>query len=152
MAEEPRPELEINKILIADEIAQEGIDLLRQELPDAQIDIHLGLKPEQLQAIIGEYAALIVRSATQVTAELLAEANQLKIVGRAGVGVDNIDTEAATNRGIMVVNSPTGNIVAAAEHTIAMLMSLARNVPEASRSTQSGKRALNGFIGVEVRI
>jgi D-3-phosphoglycerate dehydrogenase / 2-oxoglutarate reductase len=152
MAEEQqRPHPEVDKILIADEIAQEGIDLLRKGLPDAQIDIRTGLKPEQLRTIIGEYTALIVRSATQVTADLLTQASQLKIVGRAGVGVDNIDTEAATKHGIIVVNSPTGNIVAAAEHTIAMLMSLARNIPEASKSTKGGKWEKNRFIGVEVR-
>lgn len=150
-AEEQREVPAVPRILIADEIAQEGIDLLRSALPEAQIDIRTGLKPELLRAIIGEYSALIVRSATQVTADILAEAQQLKIVGRAGVGVDNIDTEAATNRGIMVVNSPTGNIVAAAEHTIAMLMALARHVPEASSSTKAGKWEKNRFMGIEVR-
>lgn len=144
-------ETEIRRILIADEIAQEGVDFLRQALPTAQVDIRTGLKPEQLRAIIGQYAALIVRSATQVTADILAEARQLKIVGRAGVGVDNIDTEAATNQGIMVVNSPTGNIIAAAEHTIAMLMALARHIPAANSSTRAGKWEKNRFIGVEVR-
>lgn len=149
--EEQSEDPTIPKILIADEIAQEGLDLLRAELPEALIEVHTGLKPEELRAIIGEYTALIVRSATQVTADILAEARQLKIVGRAGVGVDNIDTEAATNHGIMVVNSPTGNIVAAAEHTIAMLMALARHVPEASSSTKAGKWEKNRFIGIEVR-
>lgn len=152
MADEEQREIPaISKILIADEIAQEGIDLLRKELPEAQVDIRPGLKPDQLRAIISEYTALIVRSATQVTADILAEASQLKIVGRAGVGVDNIDTEAATKHGIIVVNSPTGNIVAAAEHTIAMLMSLARHVPAASSSTKSGKWEKNRFMGIEVR-
>ncbi len=150
-AEEQREALAGARILIADEIAQEGIDLLRTELPEARIDVQTGLKPEQLRAIIGEYTALIVRSATQVTAEVLSAARQLKIVGRAGVGVDNIDTEAATTYGIMVVNSPTGNIVAAAEHTIAMLMALARHVPAANSSTKAGKWEKNRFIGVEVR-
>ncbi len=150
-AEEQREALTGARVLIADEIAQEGIDLLRTELPEAQIDVQTGLKPEQLRAIIGDYTALIVRSATQVTAEILGEARQLKIVGRAGVGVDNIDTEAATTYGIMVVNSPTGNIVAAAEHTIALLMALARHVPEANSSTKAGKWEKNRFIGVEVR-
>src|ERR1700726_4585424 len=84
------------KILITDRIAREGIDLLRTQLPEAQIDERPGLKPEQLKAIIGAYAALIVRSETQVTADVLAAATNMKIVGRAGVGVDNIDTEAAT--------------------------------------------------------
>ena len=116
---------EAMKILITDRIAKEGIDLLHHELPEAQIDERPGLKPDILQAIIGEYDALIVRSETQVTGDILAAATRLKIVGRAGVGVDNIDIEAATRLGIMVVNSPTGNIIAAAEHTITMLMALA---------------------------
>ena len=143
-------EEEIN-ILIADRIAQEGIDLLRSQLPEAHIDVDYGLKPEQLKGIIGNYTALVVRSETQVTSEILAVADKLKIVGRAGVGVDNIDIEAATRRGIMVVNSPTGNIVAAAEHTIAMLMALARHIPAASSSTKAGKWEKSRFLGVEVR-
>jgi len=138
-------------ILIADRIAQEGIDLLRSQLPEAHIDIRYGLKPEELKGIIGNYTALVVRSETQVTSEILAVADKLKIVGRAGVGVDNIDIEAATRRGIMVVNSPTGNIVAAAEHTIAMLMALARHIPAASSSTKAGKWEKSRFLGVEVR-
>ncbi len=143
-------EEEIN-ILIADRIAQEGIDLLRSQLPETHIDVHYGLKPEQLKGMIGNYTALVVRSETQVTSEILAVADTLKIVGRAGVGVDNIDIEAATRRGIMVVNSPTGNIVAAAEHTIAMLMALARHIPAASSSTKAGKWEKSRFLGVEVR-
>src|SRR2546425_1785233 len=139
------------KILITDRIAQEGIDLLRTQLPEAQIDERLGLKPEQLRAVIGDYTALIVRSETQVTGDILAAAAHLKIVGRAGVGVDNIDIEAATRQGIMVVNSPTGNIVAAAEHTIAMLMALARHLPAANSSTKAGKWEKSRFLGVEVR-
>src|SRR5947209_9577811 len=139
------------KILITDRIAREGIDLLRTQLPEAQIDERPGLKPEQLKAIVGNYTALIVRSETQVTKDVLAAATHLKIVGRAGVGVDNIDIEAATRQGIMVVNSPTGNIVAAAEHTIAMLMALARHIPAASSSTKTGKWEKNRFLGVEVR-
>jgi D-3-phosphoglycerate dehydrogenase / 2-oxoglutarate reductase len=151
MVEEQGNVAEEIRILIADRIAQEGIDLLRSQLPEAQIDIRLGLNPEQLRDIIGTYTALIVRSETQVTSEILAAAGQLKIVGRAGVGVDNIDIEAATRQGIMVVNSPTGNIVAAAEHTIAMLMALARHIPAASSSTKTGKWEKNRFLGVEVR-
>jgi D-3-phosphoglycerate dehydrogenase len=139
------------RILVADRIAQEGIDLLKQELPGAQIDIQAGLSHEQLLARIGEYTALIVRSETQVTADILAAAGKLKIVGRAGVGVDNIDTEAATRQGIMVVNSPTGNIVAAAEHTIAMMMALARHIPAANSSMKAGKWEKSRFLGVEVR-
>jgi len=139
------------RILVADRIAQEGIHLLREQLPEAQIDERPGLKPEQLRAAIGEYTALIVRSETQVTSDILAAARQLKIVGRAGVGVDNIDIEAATRQGIMVVNSPTGNIIAAAEHTIAMLMTMARHIPTANSSMKSGKWEKSRFLGVEVR-
>ena len=139
------------KILITDRIAREGIELLHTQLPEAQIDERPGLKPEQLKAIIGEYHALIVRSETQVTGDILAAAVRLKIVGRAGVGVDNIDIEAATRQGIMVVNSPTGNIVAAAEHTIAMSMALARQIPAANNSTKTGKWEKSRFLGVEVR-
>src|SRR5438094_4667866 len=143
--------VETIKILITDRIAKEGVALLRTELPQAQIDERPGMKPDQLKAIIGEYHALIVRSETQITEDILAAATHLKIVGRAGVGVDNIDTETATRQGIMVVNSPTGNIVAAAEHTIAMLMALTRQIPAANSSTKAGKWEKSRFVGVEVR-
>jgi D-3-phosphoglycerate dehydrogenase len=143
--------VETVKVLITDSIAKEGVALLRTELPQAQIDERPGMKPEQLKAIIGEYHALIVRSETQVTEDILATATHLKIIGRAGVGVDNIDTEVATRQGIMVVNSPTGNIVAAAEHTIAMLMALARQIPAANSSLKVGKWEKSRFLGVELR-
>src|SRR5437667_765978 len=143
--------VETIKILITDRIAKEGVALLRTELPQAQIDERPGMKPDQLKAIIGEYHALIVRSETQITEDILAAATRLKIVGRAGVGVDNIDTQAATRQGIMVVNSPTGNTIAAAEHTIAMLMALARHIPAANSSTKAGKWEKGRFLGVEVR-
>ncbi len=151
MAEAHNETQGVLKILIADRVAQEGIDLLRAQLPEAQIDERPGLKPEQLKAIIGQYSALVVRSETKVTSDIFAEATQMKIVGRAGVGVDNIDTEAATQHGVMVVNSPTGNIVAAAEHSIAMLMALARHIPEADASMKAGKWEKSRFLGVEVR-
>ena len=139
------------KILITDRIAHEGVDLLHEQLPDAQVDERPGLKPDQLKAIIGEYHALIVRSETQVTADILEAATNMKIIGRAGVGVDNIDTAAATRLGIIVVNSPTGNIIAAAEHTITMLMSLARHVPAADASMKGHKWEKSRFLGTEVR-
>src|SRR6266702_4039371 len=151
MAEALREGRATIKILITDRIAREGIELLRTQLPDAQIDERPGMKPEQLRAIIGNYTALIVRSETQVTGDILAASTQLKIVGRAGVGVDNIDIEAATRQGIMVVNSPTGNIIAAAEHTITMLMALARQIPAANSSIKAGKWEKSRFLGVEVR-
>lgn len=143
--------IETVKVLITDRIAAEGVELLRAQLPDAQIDERPGLKPDELKAIIGEYTALVVRSETQVTSEVLEAGTKLKIVGRAGVGVDNIDTTAATRRGIIVVNSPTGNIMAAAEHSVAMLMALARHIPAASASVKAGKWEKSRFLGVELR-
>src|SRR5438477_3983661 len=139
------------RILVTDSIAQERIDFLRTQLPDAQIDVRLDLTAAQLQAVISYYTALIVRSETRVTSDILAAATHLKIVGRAGVGVDNIDTEAAARQGIMVVNSPTGNTIAAAEHTIAMLMALARHIPAANTSIKAGKWEKSRFLGIEVR-
>jgi D-3-phosphoglycerate dehydrogenase len=143
--------VETVKILITDRIAHEGIELLHEQLPEAQIDERPGIKPDELKALIGNYTALLVRSETQVTADVLAAATQLKIVGRAGVGVDNIDTEAATRRGIIVVNSPTGNIIAAAEHSIAMLMALARHIPAGTASMRAGKWEKSRLVGVELR-
>jgi D-3-phosphoglycerate dehydrogenase len=139
------------KILITDRIAREGLDLLHTQLPEAQIDEKIGIAPEALREIIPNYVALIVRSETRVTKEILEAGKNLKIVGRAGVGVDNIDTEAATRQGIIVVNSPTGNIIAAAEHSVALLMALARHIPAANSSTRAGKWEKSRFIGVEVR-
>lgn len=139
------------RILVTDSIAQEGIDFLRTHLPDAQIDVRLDLTAEQLQAVIGHYTALIVRSETRVTSDILTAATHLKIVGRAGVGLDNIDTEAAKRYGITVVNSPWGNTIAAAEHTIALLLSLARHIPAANSSTRAGRWEKSHFLGVQVR-
>ncbi len=139
------------KILITDRIAPEGVELLRKQLPEAQIDERLGIKSDELKAIIGNYSALMVRSETKVTSDILAAATQLKIVGRAGVGVDNIDTEAARRQGILVVNSPTGNIIATAEHSIAMIMALARHIPAATASMRGGKWEKSRFVGTEVR-
>ncbi|GLV59946.1 phosphoglycerate dehydrogenase [Dictyobacter sp. S3.2.2.5] len=139
------------KVLITDRIAREGVNFLREQLPEAQVDERPGLSPDQLKAIIDEYSALVVRSETQVTDEVLSAGTRLKIVGRAGVGVDNIDTNSATRHGIIVVNSPTGNIMAAAEHTIAMLMALARHVPAADASMKANKWEKSRFLGIEVR-
>ncbi|HHY67102.1 MAG TPA: phosphoglycerate dehydrogenase, partial [Alicyclobacillus sp.] len=138
------------KILVSDAISEEGLKKL-MDAPDVQVDIRPGLPPEELKALIGEYDALLVRSQTKVTADLLAGARNLKAVGRAGVGVDNIDIEAATRRGIIVVNAPDGNTISTAEHTFAMLMALARNIPQAYASIQSGKWDRKSFVGVELR-
>jgi len=135
------------KVLVADPIAPEGIEILKKV---AEVDVKTGLPPGELAAIIGEYDALAVRSETKVTSEIIAKAEKLKIIGRAGVGVDNIDVEAATNRGILVVNSPEGNTMAAAELTVAMLLALARNIPQADQTLRGGKWDRKKYMGSEV--
>ncbi len=137
------------RVLVADRIAREGLDYLRQE--QLQVDERIGLTPEQLIAILGDYTALVVRSETKVTAPIIAAGKQLRVIARAGVGVDNIDLEAATNAGILVVNSPTGNIVAAAEHAIAMLLAMARHIPSANASLKEGRWERSRYLGVEIR-
>jgi D-3-phosphoglycerate dehydrogenase len=136
------------KILVADPIAEEGLQSLRSH---AQVDIKTKLEPEQLKAIIGDYDALIVRSQTKVRTEIIESGKKLKVIGRAGVGTDNIDVDAATRNGIVVVNAPTGNTVAAAEHTIALMLALARNVPQANSRLKSGKWQREEMIGSELR-
>lgn len=135
------------KVLIADPIAPEGIEILKTV---AEVDVKTGLSKDELAAIIGDYDALAVRSETKVTAEIIARATKLKIIGRAGVGVDNIDVEAATNRGILVVNSPEGNTLAAAELTVAMLLALARNIAPADQALRAGKWDRKKYMGSEV--
>jgi D-3-phosphoglycerate dehydrogenase len=136
------------KVLVADSIAEEGIQLLRS---CAQVDVKTKLAPEQLKAIIADYDALIVRSQTKVRAEVIESGKKLKVIGRAGVGIDNIDVDAATRNGIVVVNAPTGNIIAAAEHTIALMLALARNVPQANSYLKSGEWRREQFVGTEIR-
>jgi aspartate aminotransferase-like enzyme len=114
----------IPRILITEPIAQEGIDLLRYELPEAHIDVRLDLSPEHLRELIGSYTALIIRSQTSVTSELLAKATRLEVVGRAGSGLDNIDLDAAVRHGVLVVNAPRGSAIAVAEHTLALMLTL----------------------------
>lgn len=136
------------RVLVSDPIATEGIELLRQQ---ADVDVKTGLSAAQLASIIGEYDALVVRSETRVTAQIIEAGRKLQVIGRAGVGVDNIDLQAATSKGVAVVNSPTGNTVAAAEHTMALLLSLARRVPQACASLKQGEWRRNDFLGVELR-
>jgi D-3-phosphoglycerate dehydrogenase len=135
------------KVLVSDPIAQEGIDILKRA---ADVDVKTGLTKEELAAIIGEYDALAVRSETKVTPDILAAAKNLKIIGRAGVGVDNIDVEGATKRGILVVNSPEGNTIAAAELTLGMLLALARNIPQADGALRQGEWKRSKYMGSEV--
>jgi D-3-phosphoglycerate dehydrogenase / 2-oxoglutarate reductase len=136
------------RVLVADKIAAEGVARLEQA---AQVDVATGLSESQLVARIPEYHALVVRSQTQVTEPVIAAGRRLKVIGRAGVGVDNIDVAAATRHGVIVVNSPEGNTIAAAEHTIAMLLALSRRIPDAMASVRAGLWGQrNRFIGVEI--
>jgi len=136
------------KVLVSDSLSEKGIEILEK---GAEVDVRTGMSPEELKACIGEYDALVVRSQTQVTEEVIEAAENLKIIGRAGVGVDNIDVEAATQRGIIVINAPEGNMISAAEHTIAMMMAISRNIPQANQSMRAGKWDRKLFMGVEVR-
>lgn len=137
------------RILVADSIAPEGLELLRAS---AEVDVRTGLPAAELCTILGTYDALVVRSQTRVTGELLAAGvPRLKVVGRAGIGVDNIDVEAATRYGVLVVNAPAANTISAAEHTIALMLALARHIPQAHISLKAGKWERSTFLGVEVR-
>jgi len=138
------------KILVSDALADVGLAPLRQAV-NVEVDVRTDLTPAQLIDIISDYDALLVRSSTTVTAEVIRAGKRLRVVGRAGVGVDNIDVDAATQAGIIVVNAPTGNTVAAAEHTIALLMSMARLIPQADAHVRTGNWKRNKFIGIEVR-
>ena len=136
------------RILISDPIDPEGIEFLRAQ---ADVDIKKGLGTQELIEILGDYDALIVRSETQVTREVVQAGKRLQVIGRAGIGVDNIDLDSATSRGIAVVNAPTGNTIAAVEHTMALMLALARNVPKAHHSLEQGHWSRSAFMGIEVR-
>jgi D-3-phosphoglycerate dehydrogenase len=135
------------RVLVSDSLAEEGIDLLRET---CEVDVRTNLSEDELISIIGGYDALLVRSGTQVTAPLIDAADRLRFIGRAGAGVDNIDLEAATRRGIIVANAPAGNTLAATEHTLAMIASLARNIPQANASIKRGEWKRSKFMGVEL--
>ncbi|GIO11724.1 D-3-phosphoglycerate dehydrogenase [Cohnella xylanilytica] len=138
------------KVLVSDPISDLGISLL-VEASDISIDKKTGLSEDELVAIIGEYDALLVRSQTRVTDRIMTAGKQLKVIGRAGVGVDNIDLEAATKRGIVVINAPDGNTITTCEHTFAMMMALARHIPQAYLKTVGGEWDRKSFVGVELR-
>ena len=139
------------KVLVADSIANEGIETLK-EYKNISVDVKTGLKPEELENIIHEYDALIVRSATQFKGKLVEKATKMKVVGRAGAGVDNIDVSLATKKGIVVMNTPGGNSQAAAELTIAMITALSRNLVQATMSMKSGKWEKGKFEKTSVEI
>ena len=136
------------KVLITDELSPRAVEIFRAR--GIAADVAVGLAPAELRKRIAGYEGLAVRSATKVTGELIAAADRLKVVGRAGIGVDNIDVAAATERGVVVMNTPYGNSITAAEHTIAMMFALARQIPAADRSTQDGKWQKSRFMGVEL--
>jgi D-3-phosphoglycerate dehydrogenase / 2-oxoglutarate reductase len=136
------------KVLISDSLSPRAVEIFKERGVEA--DVRTGLKPDELKAIIGNYDGLAIRSATKVTADILDAATNLKVVGRAGIGVDNVDIPAATQRGVVVMNTPFGNSITTAEHAVAMMFALAREIPLANASTKAGKWEKNRFMGVEL--
>jgi len=137
------------KILVSDPLSEEGLEILK-EVREFQIDVKTELKAETLKEVIKDYDALIVRSATKVTKDIISAAEKLKVIGRAGVGLDNVDLEAATQKGIIVMNTPAGNTISTAEHTMSMILALSRNIPQANSSTKQGEWKRSKFMGVEL--
>ena len=139
----------MKKILVSDPLAKEGIEVLKKN-PEFSVDVKTGMKPEELLQIIGNYDGLLVRSETKVTKDVISEAKNLKIIGRAGTGVDNIDVKEASKKGIVVMNVPGGNTISAAEHTVSMLLALSRNIPQANASLKKCEWKKKEFVGTEV--
>lgn len=137
------------KVLITDKLSDLGMDVFKRE-KDFQTDEFLNKTPEEIKKVVGEYDAWVIRSGTTVTADMIQAATKMKIIGRAGVGVDNVDLEAATKRGIIVMNTPDGNTISTAEHTITMLMAMARKIPQAQQSLKEKKWERSKFIGCEL--
>jgi D-3-phosphoglycerate dehydrogenase / 2-oxoglutarate reductase len=136
------------RVLISDALSPAAVQIFKDRGIDA--DFQPGLGKDKLAVIIGKFDGLAVRSATKVTAKVLERADQLKVIGRAGIGVDNIDIPAATAKGIIVMNTPFGNSITTAEHAVTLMLSLARQIPQADASTQAGKWEKNKFMGVEI--
>ena len=137
------------KVLVSDNLSATGVEILKKE-PGLEVDVKTGLSKEELIKTIPAYDGLIVRSATKVVAEIIEVADNLKVIGRAGVGVDNIDLVAAGKKGIIVMNAPEGNMITTAEHTMALMMALSRNIPQASFALKNRKWAPKEFMGVEL--
>ena len=137
------------RVLVSDPLGPGGMSELKKE-KNIQVDEKSGLAPEELKKIIGEYDAIIIRSGTRLTKDILEAAGKLRVIGRAGVGVDNVDLDAATKRGIIVMNTPEGNTISTAEHTFSMLMALARNIPQAAASVKNGEWKRHDFLGTEL--
>lgn len=137
------------KILVTDSLSPEGLQVF-ERAPGFEVDVRLKLKPAEIKEIVGPYDGWVIRSGTKVTAELIEAAHNLKVIGRAGVGVENIDVEAASKKGVVVMNTPGGNNVTTGEHTISLMLSLARHIPQAVASLKSGEWKRDKFMGVEV--
>jgi D-3-phosphoglycerate dehydrogenase len=137
------------KVLISDSLSKEAVDILQQE-KEFKVDVNTKLTPDELKKVIKDYDALLVRSATKVTSDIINAADRLKIIGRAGVGLDNVDVEAASKKGIIVVNTPGGNTISTAEHTFSMMMALSRTIPQADLSMKKGEWERKKFMGVEL--
>ncbi|MEY4570333.1 MAG: hypothetical protein RLZZ398_1772 [Verrucomicrobiota bacterium] len=137
------------RVLVSDPISEKGVDALRSA-PEISVDVNTGLKPDELLKIIGDYHGLVIRSETKVTPEVFAAAKNLKAIGRAGVGVDNIDRSAATDHGVVVMNTPSGNTISTAEHAFALMLSLARNIGQAHGSMIAGRWDRKTLSGVEM--
>jgi D-3-phosphoglycerate dehydrogenase len=137
------------KVLVSDQLSDEGIKILK-EVKEFEVDVKTDLKPEALKEIVKDYDALIVRSATKVTKDIVDAASKLRVIGRAGVGLDNVDLDAATQRGVIVMNTPAGNTISTCEHTISMILALSRNIPQANSSTKKGEWKRSKFMGVEL--
>ena len=138
------------RVLISDALSPAAVAIFKERGVEVDFQPALGKDKDKLAAIIGDYDGLAIRSATKVTAKILENAKKLKVIGRAGIGVDNVDIPAATARGVIVMNTPFGNSITTAEHAIAMMFALARQIPAADASTQAGKWEKNRFMGVEI--
>ena len=137
------------RVLIREPIAEAGIELLREHF---DVDLGVDWEDGELPERIGDYDAIVIRSATKLTADLIARAERLKVIGRAGVGVDNVDVDAATRRGIVVANAPESTVVSAAEHTIGLLVALARNIPQAHAALKQHRWERKTYGGVELAL
>src|SRR6187401_2148906 len=138
------------KVLISDALAPAAVQIFRHRGIEVDFQPALGKYKEKLAAVVGNFDGLAVRSATKVTSKVLEQARNLKVIGRAGIGVDNVDIPAATARGIIVMNTPFGNSITTAEHAITLMLALARQIPQADTSTQAGRWEKNRFMGVEI--
>src|SRR3954467_15442181 len=138
----------MKRVLVSEQLADSGLEAMRAA--GLEVDVRLGLSPSELLDAVRGASALVIRSATQVTAEVLEAGDELVVVGRAGIGLDNVDVEASTRRGVMVVNAPQSNIISAAEHTMALLLAQARNVPQAHAALTAGRWERSRWEGVEL--